>query len=134
MRSGAAIDHFRRPSPQLSLGQALRGRATACIDISDGVLADLGHILAASGNLGACLQKDALPRATAVLAGCSEEEQLRLQLQGGDDYLLLFTLPAQEKLPPGCYCLGAVEQQEGLRLAAPDGTLTTLQASGWQHF
>jgi thiamine-monophosphate kinase len=133
-RSGAAIDHFRRPSPQLSLGLALRGRATACIDISDGVLADLGHILAASGDLGACLQEGALPLHSALLAGCSEQEQRRLQLQGGDDYLLLFTLPEQESLPSGCYCLGTVEQQQGLRLAAPDGTITTLQASGWQHF
>ncbi|MEE3387624.1 MAG: thiamine-phosphate kinase, partial [Pseudomonadota bacterium] len=99
-----------------------------------GVLADLGHILAASGDLGACLQEGALPLHSALLAGCSEQEQRRLQLQGGDDYLLLFTLPEQESLPPGCYCLGTVEQQQGLRLAAPDGTITTLQASGWQHF
>ncbi|MGJ3255059.1 MAG: thiamine-phosphate kinase [Alcanivorax sp.] len=133
-RSGAALEPFRRPSQRLELGQAHPWRATACIDISDGVLADLGHILAASGRLGACLQEDALPLGSAVLAGCSDAEQRRLQLQGGDDYLLLFTLPAQESLPPGCYCLGTVESQEGLRLAAPDGTITTLHATGWQHF
>ena len=48
--------------------------------------------------------------------------------------MLLFTLPAQESLPPGCYCLGTVERQAGLRLAGQDGTITTLHATGWQHF
>ncbi|MCG8393939.1 MAG: thiamine-phosphate kinase [Pseudomonadales bacterium] len=134
LRNGPAIDHFRRPQPQLALGRALRGQATACIDISDGLLSDLGHILAASGGLGARLEEAALPLGSETLAGCPVDEQRRLQLQGGDDYLLLFTQSAHLPVPPGCYRLGTVEEQAGLRLADSDGRITTLQASGWQHF
>ncbi|MDP1142870.1 AIR synthase-related protein, partial [Klebsiella pneumoniae] len=53
------------PTPRLALGQALRGIATAAIDISDGLLGDLGHILAASG-VGACIELDALPRSATL--------------------------------------------------------------------
>lgn len=133
-RDSAAIRHFRRPQPQLALGLALRGKASACIDISDGVLADLQHVLSASGNLGASLQEAALPLDSALLAGCSVAEQRRLQLQGGDDYLLLFTLAPHAPLPPGCIELGRVEAQPGIRLTQSNGQITTLAAQGWQHF
>ncbi|MED5389437.1 MAG: thiamine-phosphate kinase [Pseudomonadota bacterium] len=133
-RSGPAIAHFRRPQPQLGLGKALRGQASACIDISDGLLSDLGHILAASGGLGACLDEAALPLGSETLGACSVEEQRRLQLQGGDDYLLLFTQSPERAVPPGCYRLGTVEREPGLRLKREQGEYLSLDASGWRHF
>ena len=133
-RHGPAIGHFRRPRPQWELGMALRGQASACIDISDGVLADLSHILQASGGLGACLDEAALPEDPPVLAGCSADKQRALQLQGGDDYLLLFTLPAAQPVPRGCYCLGQVDAQPGIRVRQRNGAVGALTVAGWQHF
>lgn len=133
-RHGPAVGHFRRPRPQWELGMALRGQASACIDISDGVLADLNHILQASGELGACLDEAALPDDPSVLAGCSVDKQRALQLQGGDDYLLLFTLPPSKPVPHGSYCLGRIEAQPGMRLRQRDGAVRTLTVTGWQHF
>jgi thiamine-monophosphate kinase len=80
------------PQPRLGLGLALRGVATACIDLSDGLLADLGHVLEASG-VGAELELRLLPCAESM-AALPEAERRRLQLAGGDDYELCFTLPA----------------------------------------
>ena len=133
-REGAAVAHFRRPVPQLALGQALRGTATACIDISDGTVADLGHILAASGGLGAVLDEALLPVGTALLGDCDVQTQRQLQLQGGDDYVLLFTLDSRKRLPEGCHRLGTVESQPGVRLNNLQGQPVPLTLGGWQHF
>ena len=133
-RQGAAIDHFRRPRPQLDLGVSLRGRATACIDVSDGVLADLNHVLEASAGVGAQLEEASLPLGAAILSDCAHDEQRRLQLQGGDDYLLLFTLPDNEPLPAGCHVIGRIDAQPGIRLTTVAGEIRTLTAQGWQHF
>ncbi len=79
------------PQPRVGLGLALRGIATAAIDLSDGLLGDLGHVLERSG-VGAELEFAALPR-SAVLAGQPEALQRHCLLSGGDDYELLFTAP-----------------------------------------
>jgi thiamine-monophosphate kinase len=76
----------------VGLGLALRGIAPAAIDLSDGLLGDLGHVLERSGG-GAEVEFAALPRST-VLAALPEALQLRCLLSGGDDYELLFTAPA----------------------------------------
>ena len=83
---------MERPEPRLALGLALRGVATSAIDLSDGLLGDLGHILARS-RVGARLRLDALPR-SAHLADQPEPVQRSCLLAGGDDYELLFTAPA----------------------------------------
>ena len=84
---------LERPQPRVALGRALAGIATACIDVSDGVLADLAHVCEASG-VGARLEVDALPGREA-LAGHFEGALVReLQATGGDDYELCFTAPA----------------------------------------
>ena len=92
------IERYRLPQPRLALGQALRGLAHAAIDISDGLLADLGHILETSG-IGAELWADQLPLSAAAreLPGARDAA-----LAGGDDYELLFTAPraAARKSPP----------------------------------
>ena len=82
---------LRRPVPRLQLGRSLAGLANSCIDISDGLLADLGHIAQASG-VGMEIELERLPL-PADLAGLEAEARWNLQLGGGDDYELCFTLP-----------------------------------------
>ncbi|HTL14387.1 MAG TPA: AIR synthase-related protein, partial [Thermomonas sp.] len=82
-----------RPHPRLALGQALRGVASDCIDVSDGLLADLGHLCAASG-VGAEVEIDALPASEALRAAFDGDARRALQAAGGDDYELCFTAPA----------------------------------------
>lgn len=81
-----------RPAPRVNLGQQLRGVATACIDVSDGLVGDLGHILSRS-RVGAVLRWATIPR-SAVLHRQTADVQMRCALSGGDDYELAFTAPA----------------------------------------
>ncbi len=92
---GAAycVQRLNYPTPRLALGHILRGRATACMDISDGLLADLGHILQAS-QVGARLHHACIPVSPALHA-LPLDERLKFALTGGDDYELLFTLPPE---------------------------------------
>jgi thiamine-monophosphate kinase len=97
LRTGSLRERLDRPTPRLGAGMALRGLATACIDVSDGFLADLGHLLAMSG-LGADVEVDTLPVSTALLEAFPETEARRaLMLAGGDDYELCFTAPAKKR-------------------------------------
>jgi thiamine-monophosphate kinase len=91
----AAIDRLERPRPHVAFGQALRGLATSAIDISDGLLGDLGHILERS-KVGARVEWGRVPRSEALLRR-PDAEQRRWAMQGGDDYELLFTAPAQRR-------------------------------------
>lgn len=119
---------FYRPSPRLELGQALLGSATAAIDISDGLLADAGHIAAASG-VRLEIDPAALP-ISAALSNCDDESRrLAWQLAGGDDYELLFTLPDVADLPTGCTVIGHVTDGEGVHCPIP-----VSGESGYQHF
>jgi thiamine-monophosphate kinase len=88
-QAGQAIDaglrmRLDRPTPRVALGRALRGIATACIDVSDGLLADLRHVCTASG-VGARIDVDALPASDALRAYFGREQQRILQATGGDD-------------------------------------------------
>ena len=101
--SPAAFDYARGrlelPSPRVALGQALRGFATAAIDVSDGLTGDLAHILAQSG-VGASLERRALPRSAAMdeaLSGPHRALALDCLVAGGDDYELCFTAPASHR-------------------------------------
>lgn len=91
-----AIAALERPVPRLALGQALRGVASAMLDVSDGLLADLAHLLAASGGLGADLALAELPVAP-LLRSQPEAVRLAAILAGGDDYELCFTAPPQRR-------------------------------------
>ena len=98
-QSGSAeIDYLRqryyRPQPQLALARLLRGVASAAIDVSDGLLADLGHICRRSG-VGARLQWSRIPLSTAVRTHFSETRQRTFALAGGDDYQLCFCVPPE---------------------------------------
>jgi thiamine-monophosphate kinase len=89
----ACLARLHTPEPRLELGGRLRGLARSAIDVSDGLLADLTHILEASG-VGADVAFDALPRAPAI-AGCRDAELAKdCLLAGGDDYELVFTAPS----------------------------------------
>ncbi len=84
------LDRLEIPVPRIALGQALRGLAHAAIDVSDGLLADLGHILEASG-VGAVLDLETLPRSAAMRRRRALPGADALLLSGGDDYELCFT-------------------------------------------
>jgi thiamine-monophosphate kinase len=83
---------FLRPEPRVALGLCLRGLATACIDVSDGLVGDLGKLCGSSG-VAARLDSTLLPRSAAMRGAVDPEEARRLALAGGDDYELLFTVP-----------------------------------------
>ena len=133
VRQGEAVQRLARPQPQLALGRKLRGMASACIDISDGLLADLGHLLEESGQPGATLYLQQLPQSDITR---DEDEQVRqsAQLAGGDDYLLLFTLPSMFNLPQGCYEIGRITAEPGLRVLDENGMPEAVTESGWNHF
>jgi len=83
---------FLRPEPRVGLGLCLRGLASACIDVSDGLVGDLGKLCESSG-VGAELDTTLLPRSPAMRGAVHPEAARRFALAGGDDYELLFTLP-----------------------------------------
>ncbi len=86
-----------RPTPRVAAGLALAGIAHACIDVSDGLLADLGHVCRAS-RVGAELDVDALPSSEALIAAFDVAARRELQATGGDDYELCFTAPKTARL------------------------------------
>ncbi|MGP9418320.1 thiamine-phosphate kinase [Ewingella sp. AOP9-I1-14] len=86
------LQRHLRPTPRILQGQALRGLATAAIDISDGLISDLKHVLSASG-CGARIDLDALPLSEALLGSVDGDRALKWALTGGEDYELCFTVP-----------------------------------------
>jgi thiamine-monophosphate kinase len=133
------IERYRLPRPRLALGQALRGIASAAIDVSDGLVADLGHILETSG-VGAELHANALPLSPAArgLPGARDAA-----LSGGDDYELLFTAPPTQREPIEALSrrldlplarIGAIRAGSDLRILDANGQMIELPSRGWQHF
>ena len=99
-----------RPTARVAAGRALAGIATACVDVSDGLLADLGHVCARS-HVAAHIDVDALPASAALREAFGEADRIALQASGGDDYELCFTAPADAGAD-----IGAVSAQLGLRI------------------
>lgn len=125
------------PEPRIEAGVGLRGIATAAIDLSDGLAADLGHILKASA-AGATIDAAQLPIAEGVRNGIAEEHAVELALGGGDDYELCFTVPpgwddtfADLGVPVSC--IGVIEQEPGLRVRTASG-IAEWGRGGWDHF
>lgn len=139
--AGAQADYLLQrywaPQPQLALGQWLRGRASAALDISDGLLADCGHIAVASA-VALQIELERLPLAPALraLAGARARD---CALAGGDDYRLAFTLPAA-CLPalqaqwPEAAVIGRVLAGQGVQLLDAQGRLLEQPCVGYQHF
>jgi len=119
---------FFRPSPRLALGMLLLDDASAAIDISDGLLADAGHIAAASG---VRIEFDAglLPLSPALAAHPDRDQALRWALAGGDDYELCFCLPPGAAVPTGCTRIGEVVAGEGVTCPGFQDL-----AAGYNHF
>jgi thiamine-monophosphate kinase len=90
--TGSLMTRLQRPEPRVEQGLALRGIASAAIDLSDGLAADLGHVLARSG-VAARLDWEALPVSPALLAHIDPQQARALVLEGGDDYELCITVP-----------------------------------------
>lgn len=132
---------LRRPTPRVAAGLLLRGRARACIDVSDGLLADLAHVAVASA-VAIDIDVDALPASDALRGVCTPTQLQRLQAAGGDDYELAFTVPELE-----CAALltdlaqaghvvtriGRVREGDGVTLLDSNGDAMTAPP-GWQHF
>ncbi len=129
-----ALQQFHQPLPCVEQGLALRGIANACIDISDGLAADLGHILEKSA-VGAAIDVDALPLSAAVKGYIAETGDWQMPLTAGDDYQLCFTVsPDKVKdLTIACWQIGKIEQQPGLRVLR-SGKFQTLEVQGFEHF
>ena len=134
---------LNRPQPRVALGLALRGIASAAIDVSDGLLADLGHILEAS-KLAATLHFDRLPDA-ALHAGVDATLARDCLLAGGDDYELVFTAPAARhgeiealaaSLPLALTCIGSIEAGDpgSLQLLDAAGQPMNVERRGFDHF
>lgn len=129
------------PEPRVALGIALRGLATSAIDLSDGLLGDLGHVMRRS-RVGARLQLSALPHSAALAA---QPRALRHEclLRGGDDYELLFTAPAAhadavraagERSGVAVTPIGVITEAPGLVMIDEDGRETSPAPHGFDHF
>ena len=126
------VQRYLLPQPRLELGVQLRGRATSCIDISDGLLADMGHICAASG-VGAEMMLEQLPLSSAAKKTLETSPELwPLIYAGGDDYELLFTLLESAKPPEGTTRIGRVTEATGVRLLQ-DGKEISVTKMGYSH-
>ncbi|MCW5633446.1 MAG: thiamine-phosphate kinase [Rubrivivax sp.] len=129
------------PQPRVALGRALRGVATSAIDLSDGFVGDLGHVLAASA-VGAVVEADALPR-SEVMSGQPAAMQRQCTLAGGDDYELLFTAPPMARdavVAAAARCglavsrCGRIEAERGLRVVDAGGRPLQPAWRGFDHF
>lgn len=138
---GAASERMHAPTPRVALGLALRGIAHAAIDVSDGLIGDLAHILKRS-NAGATLEVDALP-AGPVLAQQAQDVRRSFALAGGDDYELCFTAPAAKRdavlaaaqsASTAVTRVGRIDAAPGLRLADAHGAPLDLKLTSFDHF
>ncbi|WP_340150152.1 thiamine-phosphate kinase [uncultured Sneathiella sp.] len=139
----ALVRRYHLPQPRLALGRLLTGRATACIDISDGPLADIGHI-AKESNLGAVIEWARVPLSDPAREVVTKDSRLReVVLTGGDDYELAFTLPPalEGELDDlakdsgiALTVIGRMTAGEGVRVVDEDGSDMPLKTRGWQHF
>lgn len=142
-----ARQRLEQPTPRVALGMALRGIASSCLDISDGLLGDLGHILEASGvgaRIDANITRNLLQaRRHPMMAALAISRIDACTLAGGDDYELCFTAPssaqaavrdaaAQAGVP--VTCIGRIEAERGVRVMTPGGQQLPLRFSSFDHF
>lgn len=132
------LARYWSPQPQLALGQALRGRATAALDISDGLLADCGHIANAS-QVALHIELARVPLSAALRAFAGEEQARVCALGGGDDYRLAFTLPPAlfadiQRDWPDVRVVGRVLNGTGVQLLDAHGQPIEPPRGGYQHF
>lgn len=138
----SCLERLHAPVPRVELGQGLVGVAHGAIDISDGFMADLGHILERSG-MGAEIHIEQVPAHPAVAARMADHLGQQCLLAGGDDYELCFTAPpgqAQAVLAAGARSgvslarVGRITAVAGLRILGADGRDMKLEMKGYDHF
>ena len=137
------IARYRRPTPRLRLGQSLAGLASAAIDVSDGLVADLGHICDVS-RLGARLRAADAPLSPAAHHALQADPALRdTVLTGGDDYELLFTAPPDKAAAVATLAIdidlaltpiGDIVAGEGVTVLDEAGAPLRLERTGYRHF
>lgn len=137
----ALMARFNYPSARVVLGQQLLGLASSAIDISDGLLADLQHILQAS-DVGACIDIEKLPCSDTLISQFSTTKARQLAASGGDDYELCFTVPADkveainqlsQQLDLPLTCIGEIRSDKSLLLNQHNQAIQFSQ-TGYQHF
>ncbi|MEM6301886.1 MAG: thiamine-phosphate kinase [Pseudomonadota bacterium] len=121
------VDRFWKPRPAIALARQLRGMASAAIDLSDGLLADAGHIARAS-DLGLRIESSQLPLSPALTRSVSSEKATNWALCGGEDFELCFSLPSQLNLPEGCTRIGTFVSGSGVDCDFE------VDRQGFQHF
>jgi len=135
------LGRYYRPTARLALGEGLRGVANAAVDISDGLLADLGHVLTAS-DVGAEVHVENLPLSTAIKEIAPEFAE-HWALTGGEDFELCFTLPQarvfelqhiSERLATPLTVVGEITQQQGIRLLRSGQPVSLPTSLGFNHF
>ena len=141
----SARQRLEQPEPRVSLGMALRGIANACIDVSDGLAGDLGHILKAS-QTGAVLTTDWIQDSAAIstaLQALPFARRLDMALAGGDDYELLFTAPpdladavqeAANDSDVSITCIGRITKGSGLQVLDAHGVPMSRRFASFDHF
>lgn len=138
------IGRYRRPEPRLAVGLRLRGLAHAALDVSDGLMADLGHLCAVSG-VGARVEVASLPLSGAARRALAAEPALiETVLGGGDDYELLFAAPsdregeiagiAAETGVPIARIGRLADAREGVAAIGADGRALSVKRLGFRHF
>ncbi|MCX7184586.1 MAG: thiamine-phosphate kinase [Nitrosospira sp.] len=138
----ACLPALHLPVARVELGQRLIGLAHSAIDISDGLLADLGHILECS-KVAAVIEMNAIKRSTVMEKYLPQTVAINCLLAGGDDYELCFTAPRAKcgkiedlsrELGVPLTCIGRINQGEGLAVLDAAGKPIALQARGYDHF
>ncbi len=136
------VARFQQPQPRLSFGQAIRAYANSAIDISDGLLADLSHILEKS-KVGACINIDDIPCSPQLIAIEGKNEALNLALTAGDDYELCFTASSDNhEQIMRCATqhqllvtrIGTITSECLLKLNDANGNPVVVSSHGYQHF
>lgn len=140
--SKASVDRLLRPEPRITLGRELLNLATSAIDISDGLAADIGHVLKASGK-GASISLDSIPLCDDLLQIKDHDQMLRIALCIGDDYELCFTAPEKHhdridlisnELGIPISRIGEVTDGSSISWLNSDGSRYNLAATGYTHF
>lgn len=138
----ADLRALNRPEPLVALASILRGRATALIDVSDGLLADLGHVLRQSG-VGVSLDLDRIPSWPGLRARFGADAAGALVLTGGDDYALLAAIPPNQVeavlagaqgLGIAAASIGSFASAPGIRLGCAGKPMPLPERSGYDHF
>lgn len=134
-------EKFRRPEPRVSFGQKLRHVASACIDVSDGLMQDLGQLCDSSG-VGAVVRLRELPISRSLYALAGEERAWEWAMAGGEDFELLFTVSPERAAEfaqlraqggmPSVHCIGEIAASPGIRLM--DGKQAKPIPRGWDPF